>query len=1063
MHYIVTRSWRIGFLLWILLLPLAPAMAQGPQTISGRVLDEKGEPLPGVTVLVKGTSIGGTTNSDGTFNLNASEGNTLVFSYLGYVARSILLSSENSRELSVKLQEDAQKLSEIVVVGYGTQQKKDLTGAIATVSGQEVAKVPVSGFDQALQGQVAGLQISSSSGAPGGNTNILIRGVGSISGGNEPLFVIDGFPVSGAGVGNPLNTINPNDIESIDVLKDASATAIYGSRGSNGVIIVTTKRGKANKSQIQVDAYTGFQQVAKKIEMMNAQEFAQFTIDARNNGYLDNVPTGRITDPNSARPTNYRIPVALLDPASLGEGTDWQDAIFRNAAIQNYQVSSSGGNENVRFAVSAGYFDQQGILINTGLKRYSFRANVDAQASKRLSVGLSLLPTYTTQQDLPFSGHYGSFGVIQSALAQPPNIPVYNADGSYGSTIPTPEASVAVQNAVKIANEYQNPSAQFRLLGNTYAEYALLPDLKFRTTFGADLNFFRNQLWTPSTLNTAAPTGPALAQARRSESINWLNENTLSYRRTFGEHALDFVSGFTAQRETSDALAVSANNFPDDGVTNINGGTVIGGAGLNAAVPSINGGAGTTNSGAGTSPAGSIQEYTILSLLARANYTFHEKYLLTGTIRRDGSSRFGATNQWGTFPSASVGWRVSDEAFLKEQRVINELKLRASYGLTGNNAIGNYRSISQLGINNYIVGDALTPGLGRSSFSNDKLGWESMKQLDFGLDLALLDSRLSFTADVYDKRNTDMLFNISMPGFTGLPNGIVNRGEVQNKGLELALTTRNLVGNFKWTTNANITFNRNKVLAMSTPDERIFATANGQTNNSNMTQVGSPIGMFYGRRQLGIFQTDQEAKEYGAQPLARAGDVKWQDVDNNGVINDNDRELIGNPHAKYFFGFNNTFAYKAFSLDISTNGAVGYDIYNGTFMVNNSGVQNNTKYVYDNRWISPDQPGDGRFGRSIRGGRNNNAQYSSQYLFDGSYLRIRTVTLAYTLPAALGQHVGLQGARLYATGTNLFTFTNYQGYDPEVSTAGDNVLAPRSDFGTYPIARSYTVGVSLSF
>ncbi|HEY0110329.1 MAG TPA: SusC/RagA family TonB-linked outer membrane protein, partial [Fibrella sp.] len=600
-----------------------------------------------------------------------------------------------------------------------------------------------------------------------------------------------------------------------------------------------------------------------------------------------------------------------------------------------------------------------------------------------------------------------------------------------------PEGSAGFQNPVKIANEYKNPSSQFRLLANTYAEYAILPSLKFRTTFGADLNYYKNQIWIPSTLSTSAPTGLASATASRSESVNWLNENTISYKRTVGQHTIDVVGGFTAQRETSDAVTANAINFPDDLITNINGGTV--------------------NSGSE-----SIQDYTILSLLARANYAFNDKYLVTATLRRDGSSRFGENNRWGTFPSASLGWRVSEEAFMKNQRLITDLKLRVSYGLTGNNAIGNYRAIGQLVNGNYIIGDALTPGLARNTFSNGQLGWESMKQLDLGLDLSLLESRINLTADYYDKRNTNMLFNISVPGATGLTNAVVNLGEVQNKGLELALTTRNLTGPFKWTTNANITFNRNKVLAMSTDAEQIFSLAGGSTN-THLTQVGYPIGVFYGRRQLGIFQTAQEVAEYKAQPSAKPGDVKWKDVDGNGVINDSDREVIGSPHPRYFFGFNNSFAYKSFSLDISTNGMVGFDVYDATFMINNAGVQNNTKYVYDNRWISPEQPGDGRFGRTIRGGKNNNQAYSSQYLFDGSYLRIRTVTLGYTLPAALSQRIGLQNARIYATGANLFTLTGYRGYDPEVSTAGDNLLASRSDYGTYPIARSYTVGINLAF
>ncbi|WP_231590638.1 SusC/RagA family TonB-linked outer membrane protein [Hymenobacter terrenus] len=1043
-------------------------MAQTPQTISGRVVDDKNQPLPGVTVLVKSTTNGTSTGVDGTFSLTiTTENPVLALSYIGYKSQEVPVNGRS--QIEVTLAGDQQALKEVVVVGYGTQQKKDLTGAIATVSGQDVTKVPVSGFDQALQGQVAGLQISSSSGAPGGNTNILIRGVGSASSGtsNEPLFVIDGFPVSGSGVGNPLNTINPNDIESIDVLKDASATAIYGSRGSNGVIIVTTKRGKANKSQVGLDVYAGYQEVAKRIDMMNAQEFALFTIDARNNGYLDNVPTGKITDPNSVRPTNFRIPTALLDPASLGEGTDWQDAIFRKARIQSYQVSASGGSDNVRYSVSAGYFDQEGIILNTGLKRYSFRANVDAKASKRLNVGISLLPSYTTQTDLPYSGHYGSLGIIQSALAQPPNVPVYNPDGSYGTTVPTPEPqAVSVQNAVKIANEYKSPSSQFRLLGNTYAEYAILSDLKFRATIGADLNYSRNEVWNPSTLSTAAATGPASAFARRFESINLLNENTLTYQRTFGRHAINFVGGFTAQRETSDVIAITANGFTDDLVPNINGGIITGG---------VNGG--TVPGATGFTQPNSIQEYTILSILARANYVFNEKYLLTATVRRDGSSRFGEDNLWGTFPSASVGWRVSDEAFMKSQRVVNDLKLRASYGLTGNNNIGNYRAIGQLGGSNYILGDALALGQVRTSIANSKLGWETTKQLDLGLDLSLFDSRISLTADVYDRRNTNMLLTVQVAGVTGIgPNGItnptalVNLGEVQNKGLELALTTRNLVGDFKWTTNSNITFNRNEVLALQSDRDQIFGA------NTNVTQVGQPIGMFFGRRQLGIFQSDDEARAYRTlptqaapnQPAARAGDVKWKDVNNDGVVNDNDREIIGNPNPKYFFGFNNSFAYKAFSLDVLTNGMVGFDIYNSSFFLNNSGVQNGAKYVYDNRWISPSQPGDGRFGRSIRGGVNNNGQYSSQYLFDGSYLRIRTVTLAYTVPREVAQRIGLQGARIFATGANLYTFTKYIGYDPEVSNGsgsqgGDNQLAPRTDFGTYPISRSYTAGVSVSF
>jgi len=1012
------------------------------KSITGKVTEESGQPLKDVTISEKGESNSVVSNDDGNFSITVSNSNALLeFTSVGYLYKEYKVNNQNT--VTVNLQPDYKVLGDVVVVGYGTRQKKELTGAIASVAAKDIQQVPVSGLDQALQGKVSGLQISSTSGAPGGNTSILIRGIGSISGGNEPLFVIDGFPVSNAGIGNPLNTINPNDIESIDVLKDASATAIYGSRGSNGVIIVTTKRGKAGKARIEVNAYTGVQQVAKKIGMMNASEYAQFVIDGRNNGYLDNVANAKITDPNNLRPASYRIPADLQNPDVLGEGTDWQDAIFRNAPIRNYQVSASGGSENFRYALSGGYFDQQGIILNTSLKRYSFRANIDGNVSKRLTVGASLSPSYIDQKDLPVAEHYGSFGIIQSALSMAPNIPVYREDGSYGSLIPIPEGYTNIQNPVKIANEYKNPSAQFRMLSNAYAEYSIIPDLKLRVTVGADLNYYKTQVWIPSTLSASAPVGLASASASQTENISWLTENTLVYKKSFKKHTFDLLGGFTAQKATNDGISVGAANFPDNLVENVNGGIV--------------------NSGGQN-----IQEYTILSLLGRVNYTFDNKYLFTGTLRRDGSSRFGADNRWGTFPSASVGWRISEEPFMKSISVVSDFKMRASYGLTGNNNIGNYRAIGQLSDANYVIGDALTPGLVRSSFSNDQLGWESMKQLDFGIDLSLLSYRVEFTADYYDKRNTNMLFNISVPGATGLSSAVVNLGEVQNRGVELAMTTRNLVGDFKWNTNFNITFNRNKVLSMSTEDEQIFGSTGGR-GNTHVTEVGYPVGVFYGRRQLGIFQTDKEANDYvnatgiRLQPFAKAGDVKWKDTDNNGVINDNDREVLGSPHPDYFFGFSNTFSYKNISLDVTTNGMVGHQIYDATFMINNSGVQNNTKYVYDNRFISAEQPGDGRYGRTIRGGRNSNTIYSSQYLFDGSYLRIRTVTLNYALPNKFLQKIHLQGVRIYTTGTNLFTFTKYKGYDPEVSNSGDNFLASRVDFGSYPNARSFIIGVNLSF
>jgi len=1017
-------------LLWL----MASTLYAQSVSVSGLVTDDTGQPLPGVTIVEKGTQAGTTTAADGRFSLRvASARSVLIFSFVGYTAQEQTVG--NRTDLRVSLAPDTKQLGEVVVVGYGTQEKKDLTGAIASVSAKDIQKLPVSGLDQALQGQVAGLQISQSNGAPGGNTNILIRGIGSISGGNEPLFVIDGYPVDNVGIGNPLNTLNPNDIESIDVLKDASSTAIYGSRGSNGVIMITTKRGKAGKTRVEVDAYTGFQQVAKKLDLLDTPEFIQFVKDGRNNGYLDNVATGRITDPNNLRPNSFQIPTLIQGDLSQLPNTDWQDVIFRTAPIQNYQVSASGGNENIRYSVSGGYFNQQGIIISSGLERYSFRANIDGRLSKRITVGVTMLPSFTRQDDVSAIGHSGA-AVVQSAISLPPYFPVYNPDGSYFILNRPTEGDIGYPHPVQLANELKIDASQFRFLGNAYAEYEITKDLRFRTTIGTDLNYAKNRRFQPNTIDPASIL--TNATATNTEATNWLNENTFSYKKRLGEHSIDAVAGFTAQKSTRNTLQVQANRFPDNLVESINGGIV------NAGFENL-----------------TVQ--TLLSYLARVNYSFRDKYLLTATVRRDGSSRFGSDNRWGTFPSASVGWRVSEEGFMKGLTFVSDLKLRASYGLTGNNAIGDYRAIGLLLDANYVVGNALTPGLARSTFTNSLLGWESMKQLDVGLDFGLFNNRIAVTADYYDKRNTDMLFTIQTPAATGLTSAVVNLGQVQNRGFEFAVTSRNTIRAFKWTTSANITFNQNKVLAMSTEAERILVSAQGRPAYG-ITQVGYPIGSFFGRRVVGVFQSDEEATAYGKQPFAKAGDFKWEDINNDGRVDDNDRAVIGSPHPDFFFGFNNNFAYKGFSLVILTNGMVGQKIYNSTFSVNNSGVQNQLQEVYDNRWVSAQQPGNGRFGRSIRGGRNNNpGVFSDAFLWDGSFLRIRNVTLAYSLPASLLNRVGVSSARIYATGTNLFTFTSYNGYDPEVSASGDDLRAAGLDFGTYPQARTITFGVNLGF
>ncbi|WP_052732372.1 SusC/RagA family TonB-linked outer membrane protein [Hymenobacter terrenus] len=1017
-------------------------MAQSTQAVSGRVVDEKGQALPGVTVLVKNTSNGTTTGADGSYTLSITSGNpTLVISYIGYLSQEIPVNGRT--EINVNLAVGDQALEEVVVVGYGTQQRKDLTGAVSSVKSEEIARVPVSSADQALQGQVAGVQIANTSGEPGGSPNIRIRGVSSISGGVQPLVVIDGFPVNNADGTNPLNAIDPRDIESIDVLKDASATAIYGSRGSNGVIIVTTKRGKLGKTKVNVDVYGGVQQVAKTIDMMNPEQFAQFTIDARNNGYLDNFPTANINDTNAMRRTragndNYAIPPVYANPSALrGSGTDWQKEIFRVAPITNYKVTLGGGTDALKYSVSAGYFDQQGVVLNTYLRRFNFKANLDSRVSDKVKIGISLIPTYSEQKRLNTADHYASYGIIQAAMAYSPAAVPRDSVGNFGYNI----GDLDVKNPLRIADEYKNTNDNFRILANSYLEYDITSDLKLRTTIGGD--YFNNQsrLWIPSSLAGGSNyTAPASARANNQINTSWLNENTLSYRRAFSEdHRIDAVIGATFQRFYTNQLSTSAANFANDQVQNVNGGNVNAGGEI-------------------------INRDALTSFLARVNYTLFRRFLFTGTVRTDGSSKFSpeGTYQWGTFPSGSFAYRLTEESFMKALPAITDLKFRVGYGLTGNNSIGNYRFLALLAPSNYIFGEENVRGLSPSTFQNDRLSWESLEQVNLGLDVALFKNRVTLTADYYNRVNKDMLFNIQTPAATGLTTATLNLGSVRNRGVELTVATQNVVSkSFTWNSNFNISYNENKVLSMSTDAEKIFA--NGSRGITNVTQVGGPVGGFYGRRALGVFQTDQEAAEYGKQPFARAGDVKWADVNENGIVDDDDRVALGNPLPKYTLGINNTFTYQAFSLDIFTNAVLGNKLYNGLFAFNNSGVQNNATYIEERRWRSPEEPGDGRWGRAIRAGRNNNTAFSDLYLFDASFWRIRNVSLNYSVPNSFAKRFGMQAVRINVTGTNLYTFSDYPGYDPEVGATGNNQRAAGTDNGTFPIARTVTVGLNATF
>lgn len=1009
--------------------------------VTGTVRDTNGEVLIGVNVTLIGQNTGTITDVNGRFSLDIPPSGIIKVSYVGYLTQEV--KAGNKRDLMIILEEDSKTLEEVVVVGYGTQLKKDLTGSISTVSSKNIESIPVSGFDRALQGQVAGLQISSSSGAPNGNTTILIRGIGSISGGVAPLFVIDGFPVVEAGTGNPLNSLNPGDIESIDVLKDASSTAIYGSRGSNGVIIVTTKKGKAGKPQISLNAYGGFQEPYKKLDMMNSQQFIQMVYDARNNGWLDNGgKNASVDDPNSVRTTTYKIPDEYLDLNNLPPyDTDFQDIIFREALITNYELNINGGSDKMRYSISGNYFDQDGIIIGSNFKRYSARSNVEGELTKKLKIGVSLLPSFSETDGVKSSGHYGGndYNIILCSWAMPPTSPVHREDGTLSNTLEDYTNLGYVLHPLLLTQEIKNKTSLFRLLGNAFAEYELIKDLKFKVSFGVDFNSHKKSFFKSSKIASNALSSPASATSEAGEYYSWLNENTVDYKKKIDNHSFGLLGGFTMQKAISTTITQSATNFPDDLIQSVAGGEIT---------------KGTYN----------IGEWSLASFLARVNYNYNDKYLATLTYRTDGSSRFGENNRWGSFPSFSLAYRLSEEEFMKSLRFLNNLKLRGGYGFSGNNSIGNYRYLGLLKSNNYIFGNTEVTGLSQSSFTNNILGWETSKQVNLGLDAGFFDSRLQLTVDVYRRVNTDMLMSMQIPSMTGYTSAWVNIGELENKGLEIVLNGTPVSSqHFQWNSSFNISFNRNVVLALGTETEQIWG--DGGRGKYNLTVVGRPIGGFYGHVAEGIFLTQEDIDNHATQAGVKLGDVIFRDVVEDGVIKDDDRDFIGSPHPDFIAGCNNTFTYKNWSLDILINGSFGNDVFwaGAQFVTNLSGVQNNLADLYSKYYRSPENPGDGKTPRAIRGGINNNGRFSSRFIYDGSYIRIRNVNLSYNLPQRLLKDSHIQAVKLYLTGANLFTFTEYPGYDPEISNTGDDPLSMGVDYAGYPVARSYTFGVNVIF
>ncbi|WP_353718861.1 TonB-dependent receptor [Dyadobacter sp. 676] len=1050
---------RMLFAMLLLFLCFSTAQAQtagrGNQvTVNGQVTEKAtGQPLVGVSIRVKGGTDGVASDANGNYKIQVPASSTLLFTYIGY--GDVEEPVGNRSTISPQLESSDKALNEVVVVGYGSQQKRELTGSIASVSSRQLQDRAVVSFGEALAGQMAGVQVQQTSAAPGGGISLKIRGTGSITAGTQPLYVVDGVPLDnsvsnasaqGGDIGdqspvNPLAAINPGDIQSIDVLKDAAATSIYGSRGSNGVVLITTKTGAAGKAQITINASYGFQEIAKKVGIMSNQQYAQRSIDQRNTDWVR--AGGKATDPNSVRSgPQYKIPDEFKNAASL-PFTDWQDLLYRRAPMQNYQISASGGTENARYYLSGNYQNQEGIVINSGFKKYAFRLNVDAKVSDRVKVGFRVAPSYTNNR-IATTGGIQDYGAIATTVMSVPGLyPARKPDGTYATSYTLhfddgTTQNIIYNNALAFGEGIKNTMNQFSTVGSMFTTVDILKNLQFKTSINADVNTFSNNKFSPSFISV----NPSFGRSYAATNISWINENTLTYDNSFAErHHVNVLAGLTEQKSSFNSTAVNANGFPNDLVPTLNAGIVTGGSSLRS-------------------------QWTLLSILGRVTYNFDEKYFLTATFRRDGSSRFGSDNKWGNFPSASAGWRISQEEFMKNVAAVSELKLRASYGLIGNNQIPDYASVGLIYGSNYILGSGdgnIASGLAQGSLGNANLGWEKAKELDLGLDLGLFQNRVFLNVDYYNKLTSDLLLNVPVPLSTGYETALRNLGSLRNKGLEIALETRNFkTSKFTWTTNANISFNTNKVESLGAGGTPIIVANRAQENSlTHITQIGQPLGSYYGYIFDGVYNTQDEVNNSAHLPNTYAGDAKFRDLNGDGQINDSDKTIIGNNLPKFTYGMTNSFTYGNLDFGFSLQGVQDVEVIN---LTKRSAYRNNGT-ISVNYWRSPEEPGDGKtFGA---GSSANNRTISSYLVDDASFLRIRNVTIGYRLGKVLNGTI-LRNSRIYMNIQNLHTFTKYSGYNPEVNTTeGDpwisSALTPGIDYGTYPMARTIVFGLNLGF
>jgi len=986
-------------------------MTYAQMTVSGVVTDENGESMIGLTVLEKGTTNGTVTDIDGTYSIIVSgENSTLVFSYTGFQTQELPVTGAT---MDVQMAFDAVGLEDVIVVGYAPQKRKDVTGSVTSVNVTKLEDVPLPSMQTALQGRAAGVMVTKNSGTPGGGIDVRVRGSTSINASNQPLYVVDGIPIiantdfTQQGVGNAqlsvLADLNPDEIESMEVLKDAATAAIYGSRASNGVVLITTKKGKSGKTQFNFNASRGNQEAIKNIPVVDGPTYIE---------YITEISGANIvgTEANS----------------------NWQDLIFRTSTIEDYSVNASGGNDRTKYFASLGYNNDEGIMIGSRFQRYSGRLNLDQIASDKFSFGMNLGYTYSITNQIQNDNNI--FGALSTAILLPPVVPVRNEDGSYGSAF-------GLENPVAAVNEYSNVVTRSKILGKVYGQFNITDDLSFRSSLGVDVLGVRENIYEPRVLQSSA-TGVAVLGIVQNN--RFLNENVFTYTKSTGQHSIQAVAGMALQEDKVDLSLAEAVDFPTDDFIGLSSG----------AQP--------------LTTSGSFNGSNLRSFFANLNYNFNQKYFITATYRADGSSRF-VNNQWGYFPGVSAAWRISNEDFLADGP-FDELKLRLGWGKTGNNAINAFAARQLYGGGaNYLD----LPGTFPSQIGNPDLKWETTTSINAGIDIGIIDNRVTASIDFYQKNTEDLLLNRPIPTTSGFLNVLQNIGEVKNTGYELSLNTINITGkDLEWSTSLNLGYNKNEVV-------RLVDGIPVDVGFGSRIAEGQPLGTFFGHVTDGIFQNQGEVESHATQPNAAPGDFRFRDISGgagpdgilntdddlapDGVINDNDRTYIGKAIPDWTGGITNTLSYKGVDFTAFFQFATGFQIYNNNlaFAEGLNSVFAPTQRAWENRWQNE---GDQTIiPRLVRGDPNGNRRDSDRYSEDGDYIRLKTITLGYTLPSDLLDKAGIRRLRVYASAYNIWTATGYSWFDPEVSTFDVSNAAAGTDFLTFPQPKSIVFGINLGF